>query len=93
MQLAPSPVPRRTCRLIRWLCRRRRRRTPAGEVGEEEQRGRREDKSRASHPQKDLQVVVAIAMPCRPRRVSSQASSETQDYSIGVQTIPWNDGT
>ena len=88
MQLAPSPVPRRTrCQLIRWLCRRRR--TPVSEAVQEEQRGRREDKSRASHPQKDMQVVVAIAMPCRPRRVSSP---KTQDYSIGVQTIPWNDG-
>jgi len=101
-QLAPSPVPRRstdrrTCRLFRWLCRRRHWRTPAGEVGDavEEQRGRMEEKPRVSYPHKDIQVVVAIAMPCRPRRVSSQNSLEMQqgmDYSIGVQTIPWNDG-
>jgi hypothetical protein len=69
---------------------------PVGETGEavQDEQGTKE-KPRV--PRKDIQVVVAIAMPCRPRRMSSLPVSETRrdqdvgmSYSIGVYAIPWN---
>ena len=69
---------------------------PIGETGEavQDEQGARE-KPRV--PCKDIQVVVVITMPCRPRRMSSLPVSETRrdqdvrmDYSIGVHAIPWN---
>lgn len=99
VQATPSPLPRydqRTCQLFSGCFRRSRRRAPVRETREvaQDEQGAREI------PQvlrKDIQVVVAIAMPCRSRRISSFPMSETwrdQDvrmsYSIGVHAIPWN---
>lgn len=50
-----------------------------------------EEESREPFPFKSIQVVVAIAMPCRPGRVSREAGDATMDYSIGVHEIPWDD--
>ena len=63
---------------------------PVGETGEamQDEQGFRE-----KPPRKDIKVVVAIAMPCRPRRTSSLPRRDQDvrmSYSIGVHAIPWN---
>ena len=98
-----TPVPRsdqRTGRLLRWLCRRRVPWMPVRETEEAEQDEQRDNEGRSRIlPRKDIQVVVAIAMPCRPRQIASCPSSETwwdqdvhMNYLIGVHVTPWEDG-
>ena len=94
VQATPSPLlrsERRTCQLFRWLCRRGRRRMPVGErEAVQDEQGVRE-----KPPRKDIQVIVAIAMPCRPRRISSLPRRDQDvrmSYSIGVHAIRWNGG-
>ena len=96
VQATPS-LPRSDQRLFRWLCRRGRRQMPVRETGEAVQVEQGAGERLQPVPRKDIQVVVAIAMPCRPRRISSLPMLETwrdQDvgmsYSIGVHAIPWN---
>lgn len=89
VQATPSPLPRsdrRTCRLFRWLCRRGRRWMPVGETGHGEVVQEQGAREKPRVPRKDIQVVVAIAMPCRPRRDQDVRMS----YSIGVHAIPWD---
>lgn len=81
--------------MLMWLCQRRQRWGETGEAVPDEQRDS-EERSRVLT--QDIQVVVAIAMPCRPRRISSSLSPEAQrdqdvlNYSIGVHTTPLKDG-
>ena len=85
MQATPVPhSDQRTCRLL-----------PIRETEETVQDEQRDCEARSrvlTH--QDIQVVVAIAMPCRPQLISSSPSSETRqhqdvhlNYAIGVHRL------
>ncbi len=64
--------------------------TPVKEAIRDEQQGRGEEEPRVPLPHRSIEVVVAIAMPCRPRQVSRGGGDAAMDYSIGVHEIPWD---
>ena len=76
-----TPIPRsdqRTCHLL-----------PVGETEEAVQDEQRDGEARSRVlTRRDIQVLVAIAMPCRPRR----AQDVHLNFAIGVHTTPWKDG-
>jgi hypothetical protein len=71
VSMQATPVPRsdqRTCRLL-----------PVRETEEAVQDEQRDSEARSRVlTRKDIQVVVAIAMPCRPRRIGFQDPSKSK---------------